>query len=374
MNEIKVSVVIPAYNAERHLRECLESLNRQSLREIEIVMVDDGSTDGSAAICREFVEKNPAFVLIQQENGGSAAARRRGMLAARGEYLGFVDSDDWCEPEMFEKMYSCATENDVDIVFCNCWRDDGETSFRCNKYIRDGYYSRRQIVDEILPRTLAGLDAKGRNHVIRWANYLRLYRRELIVKHNIYNDPRFRRCQDLQLTFEATLHAESYYYLGDEYLYHNRVVKGSQSRGYTKNQWNKLRILIEKLYQDVEEFSEVDLKAQMNLCVFFFATYSIANEGKKCAGLTEEDHDLKIKEILEDSLAQRCLTSIPFEKLSATNKKYYEAIRKKSVRLANEAIKYEKRYHQIQRIKSALLKNRIFGGIYRRLRRKGDAR
>ena len=280
-NDKKVSVIIPIYNAEKHLRECLKSLERQTLDGLEFIMVNDGSTDSSRSICEEFASRDNRFELINQDNHGLAAARRNGMLHATGEYIGFVDSDDWVETDMYEKMYATAVKHDVDIVFCNCWRDDGEKSIKNNKYIRCGFYDRKQIIDEILPRTLAGLDEKGRTHVIRWANWLRIFRHELIRKHQIYNDPRFRRCQDLQLTFEATLHANSYYYLGDDYLYHNRVVGNSLSRGYTKDFWKNLRPLIETLYKDVDEFDELNLKEQMDLCAFFFAVNACANEMKK---------------------------------------------------------------------------------------------
>lgn len=340
-NDKKVSVIIPIYNAEKHLRECLMSLESQTLEELEIIMVNDGSTDSSRSICEEFMGRDDRFVLINQENGGSASARRKGMLYAKGEYIGFVDSDDWSEANMFKKMYETAKEYDVDIIFCNCWRDYDGTSIKCNKYIRNGYYNREQIKEEILSRTLAGIDKKGRNHVIRWANYLRLYRRELIEKHQIYNDPRFRRCQDLQLTFEATLHAQSYYYLGDEYLYHNRVVKGSQSRGYTKELWYKLKILIEKLYADVEEFKELNLKEQMDLCAFFFAVYACANEMKKCEGISRKDHYNNLQAICNDEICSVFLQTIPVEKMNVVNKTYYEGLRQKNISLLIKANRME---------------------------------
>lgn len=369
MNICKVSVVIPVYNAEKYLHECLKSLQEQTLRDIEVIMVNDGSTDGTQAICESYSQQDARFVLINQENGGSAAARRTGMLRARGEYIGFLDSDDWAGPEMFEKLYAAASEKNCDIVFCNCFRENGEKQIKCAKQIRDGYYDRSQILSEILPRSLAGLDEKGRNHVIRWANYLRIYRRALIEKYNVYNDPRFRRCQDLQLTFEATLHAQSYYYLGDEYLYHNRVVEGSQSRGYTVNQWQKIRILIEKLYQDVDAFTELDLRAQMDLCTFFFAMYSCENEGREREGLTDEMRRAHLQEICEDPICQGCLDSIPYEKLSKTNQLYHRALKGKNINLiwkANQALECER--NNLDR-KARILKIPFVLPVYKAIRK-----
>ena len=368
--EIKVSIVIPIYNARKYLRPCLDSLYGQTLNEIEIIMVNDGSTDDSQEICQEYADMDKRFVLINQKNGGSAAARRAGMLAARGEYIGFVDSDDWTEPDMFEKMYTAANENKADIVFCNCWRDDEKKKIKCKKYIRSGYYNRKQIEKEILSRTLAGLDEKGRTHVIRWANYLRIYKRELIEKYQIYNDPRFRRCQDLQLTFEATLYAQSYVYLGDEYLYHNRVVRGSQSRGYTKDFWYKLRMLIEKLYEDVNKYGDESLKTQMDLCTFFFAIEAFWNENKECEGMSLKDHKANIKKICEDSICEECLKNIPYERLSRTNKMYYNGIKNKNVGMIISANRSGKKAEQRGKVIGKILSITWLKDIYLKLRKK----
>ena len=351
----KVSIVIPVYNAEAYIFQGLQSLQNQSLKDIEVIMVNDGSIDSSVNICRSFAEKDSRFVLISQENGGSAAARRAGMLAAHGEYIGFMDADDWCEADMFKKLYSAGNSKNVDIVFCNCYRDYPDYSLMCKKQIRDGFYDRKQIEDEILPRTLAGINNKGETNVIRWANYIRIYKRTLIEAHSIYNDPRFRRCQDLQLTFEATLYAQSYYYLGDEYLYHNRVVEKSQSRGYTKNQWQKLRILIQRLYEDVDQFTDIDLHEQMDLCAFFFAVYTCENEGRPCGNLSNEARWNNLMEICSDPLCDRFIKTIPVEKLSRVNKEYYKGLMEKNPRILLNANRLRENQAKTGAVKSKIL-------------------
>ena len=102
---VKISVIIPVYNTERHLRRCLDSVLAQTLREIEVICVDDGSTDSSPVILRHYAEKDRRIHLIRKENGGVVSAREAGLKAAVGEYTGFVDSDDWIEPWMYEKLY-----------------------------------------------------------------------------------------------------------------------------------------------------------------------------------------------------------------------------------------------------------------------------
>lgn len=115
----KVSVIIPVYNVENYLRKCLNSLVNQTLKDIEIIVVNDGTLDNSQEIIDEYVKKYPKKVVsVIQENGGQGAARNTGLLHAKGEYIGYVDSDDYVEENMYEELYKKAKEEDSDIVIC----------------------------------------------------------------------------------------------------------------------------------------------------------------------------------------------------------------------------------------------------------------
>ncbi|MBQ6273634.1 MAG: glycosyltransferase [Oscillospiraceae bacterium] len=113
---IKISVLVPVYNVARFLPRCLDSLAAQSLRDIEILLIDDGSTDDSAAICADYVARDGRFRLLRQENRGLSAVRNRHLEEARGEYLLFVDSDDWVAPDFCEAPWRCARAQDADLV------------------------------------------------------------------------------------------------------------------------------------------------------------------------------------------------------------------------------------------------------------------
>ena len=119
MKKPKISVIVPVYNTEKYLRKCLDSLVFQTLQDVEIVAVDDGSKDGSGAILDEYKEKYPGrFQVIHKENGGQASARNLALPLCQGEYIGFLDSDDFVKEEMFEKMYTAACVNQADYVAC----------------------------------------------------------------------------------------------------------------------------------------------------------------------------------------------------------------------------------------------------------------
>ena len=115
----KVSIIIPVYNGEQYLKECLDSIKNQTLREIEVIIVNDGSTDGSAAIIEKCVAQDSRFICVTQENKGLALARTRGFEIATSEYIGWVDNDDFIEPDMYETLYTQAIEHDSDLVICD---------------------------------------------------------------------------------------------------------------------------------------------------------------------------------------------------------------------------------------------------------------
>lgn len=128
----KVSVIIPVYNVEAYLRQCLDSVVNQTLREIEIVCVDDGSTDGSAAILEEYAAKVVRIKIIKQKNAGVNVARKEGLKLATGEWITFCDADDWLEQDAIAEMVNVAKQEDADCVCCGMLRDwrNGTSVFR----------------------------------------------------------------------------------------------------------------------------------------------------------------------------------------------------------------------------------------------------
>jgi len=124
---IKVSVIIPVYNAEKYLRQCLDSVQGQSLRDIEIICVDDGSTDSSPDMLRERAACDSRMRIVTQANGGPGKARNTGMNYANGQYVIFLDADDWFEPDFLEKMAERADETCADICICKAQRFDDAT-------------------------------------------------------------------------------------------------------------------------------------------------------------------------------------------------------------------------------------------------------
>ena len=367
-NNITVSIVVPVYNAKPYLVKCLDSVVNQTLDNVEIIIIDDGSTDGSSEICQEYAAKDSRIIYYKKENEGLAAARQDGMERASGEYVGFVDSDDWLELNMYERMYTVAKENDADVVFCNCYKDE---SSKNSYYLEPGVYDRKAIEEKILPRSLAEISAKGSNNVIRWCNWLRIYKLSLIRENNIAFGRGFRRSQDLQLTFETALYAQKYVSINDEYLYHNRDDNNgkSLSRGYTKNYWNLIRPLIDKLDEDVRNYKKQDLSDQMHLCAFFFAMAGIENELKPDCPNDKKTRIKLIEQIMNDPICEKFKGHIPTEKLNPLYRKYYELICKKK---AAKILSFTKSYKRKQAFRNKYISPLIHAltetAIYKKIR------
>lgn len=150
----KLSVIVPVYNTERYLRECIDSILAQTFTDFELILVDDGSTDGSGSICDEYADKDPRIQVIHQENVGATAARRKGVNQACGEYIAFVDSDDWISQNMYQDMMPKAETFGADMVLCDMVLEK-QTGYAVVQSSRlSGFFAeeqlKRQIYGELL--------------------------------------------------------------------------------------------------------------------------------------------------------------------------------------------------------------------------------
>ena len=128
---VKVSVIIPIYNVKEYLARCLDSVVNQTLKDIEIICINDGSKDGSEKIVRSYADKDSRIILINQENKGVSAARNAGINRATGKYIGFVDSDDWIELNFFEELYNAAEKYNADAACCSIFRPYDSGKNKC---------------------------------------------------------------------------------------------------------------------------------------------------------------------------------------------------------------------------------------------------
>lgn len=177
-----ISIIVPVYNVKDYLEKCLSSICLQTYKNLEIIVVDDGSTDGSEKICDSFAQKDTRIKVVHQINGGQSNARNKGLSIAAGEYIGFVDSDDWIAPDMYEFLYLLLKNNQADIAVCaHIVEMEAETNVRYSTgklTVFSGNEALRALID----------DKRVRNYV--WD---KLYKRQLFEgilfpKNQIYED------------------------------------------------------------------------------------------------------------------------------------------------------------------------------------------
>lgn len=363
----KVSVIVPVYNAEKYLRKCLDSIVGQTLTDIQIILVNDGSKDASGEICLEYAERYANVEYHAQENSGSAAARNAGLDHAYGEYVGFVDSDDWIEPHMYQQLYEIAKGNqNTDIVFCRVFENECHGA---NEYVfpREGFYTEEQIREEIIPYMFPAVMPAGNFRSIRWSNVIRLYRRDLIEQHHIRSCVGVSNCEDLGFLAECTLHAHTYYYL-PECLYHNSPNPTSQSRNYVVNMWPRTKKLIGDMHRFIDPRRDEALSKAFDVCIFYFCTMILRNEIRVGS---RKQRLAAVAAMLEDPECRRCLEAVSPEKLNREYARLYRAMASGSARKAVGCvgrIAYQKQV--IMPAVEKLLANEMIHRVYKKIRRR----
>lgn len=226
---MKVSVIIPVYNAEKYITSCIESLIGQTLHECEFIFINDGSRDDSQLIIERFKEMDDRVKLISQENQGVSAARNRGLEVAIGEYIGFVDADDYIEKDMFQILYSVGKEEDCDIV-----TSDFESEKEGSKFVTrypfqsDQTLGKGYINEKIIPYLL---QHDNLNSVCN-----KIYKRNLIQQNQIMFPNNVSLGEDGTFNMFSFSHASSTKYI--HYVgYHYREVLGSATRNMIKNDY-----------------------------------------------------------------------------------------------------------------------------------------
>jgi len=222
--KIKISIIIPVYNVEKYLERCIKSVLSQSLRDIEIFLIDDGSADKSWEIIQKFSKKDKRIVAIQQNNAGAAIARNRGLELAKGEYIGFVDSDDYVDRDYFEELYKTAVKRKADITRAYV-KSEIETSEDYQiDHSAEGYdnYYNVTLVNKALENKLN----------LTSSNWLAIYKRTMLEKNKIRFMPDIRTGQDNIFNLHVSYFANRVEFVESPTYYHMNRRDGSLMTGY----------------------------------------------------------------------------------------------------------------------------------------------
>lgn len=248
-----VSIIVPVYNVKEYLAECVESIRRQTLSEIEIILVDDGSTDGSAELCDKYANMDKRIQALHQANGGSTRARNTGLSASKGDYIGFIDSDDWIEPNMYEELLEYAEKADADIVASVKYVHHGAGEYRESLGVPEGVYEKDGSGERLVQNLIYSEDYQSKG--ISPNLYDKLFKRELLCKYQFAVDERIKYGEDDVCVYTCLLRAERVVMV-DRAYYHYRVREGSVCRTKDTNYFEKITWFYQQLREEFEEHPE----------------------------------------------------------------------------------------------------------------------
>lgn len=269
----KVSIVIPVYKVEPYLRRCVDSVLAQTLSDLEIILVDDGSPDNCPAICDEYALSHQNIQVIHKTNGGLASARNAGMELATGKYLFFLDSDDWLEADGLERLYQCAEQYQVDFVRYRAIRSgwpgmepDAPCMFEPVRELHGGYYNHSDIAKEVYPRLITTPQMTMGAIVGAWGS---LYNLEFLRSNGLsfYEEVKF--SEDLIFSARVVRAADSFYYIDEPGVYHYFFNPDSISKSFRSGRWDSCKELISLCTRDFSIDPIFDFSAQLYVLQWF---------------------------------------------------------------------------------------------------------
>lgn len=298
-----LSVIVPVYNTKEYLRECIDSILAQTYHNYELILVDDGSTDGSSEICDEYAEKSENVFVIHKENCGLLHTRKVGFAAAKGEYISYIDSDDFIAPDMYEYMMSKISEYNVDIAICNmAWYKFGDVT-PMTTYNKHGYYNKQRLEEEIYPYMLFSCDPQKSGLIPSLCN--KIIRKKVLDNVLAHADNSISYGEDALCSYPCVLDSDSIYIAEDKFFYFYRQISSSLTNSYDKKLLDKFNLLITLLDSAFSE-RHFDGKGQLDC---YAATGSLEcirkellfNSEKKICERIENVHEYVSRERIKEA-------------------------------------------------------------------------
>ncbi|TKC15497.1 glycosyltransferase [Robertmurraya kyonggiensis] len=288
MNDVKVSVIIPVYNNEKFLNKCLDSVLNQTLSDCEIITVNDGSIDGSLDILRNYENSHSDIVVIDQENGGYSNAVNRALSVATGNYIAFVDADDYIEPKMLETLYYEATFHDLDVVLCNWDRVDVKGNF-INHHDHVDFDNKIFTSSEIIREFFL-----NKKELVEAYSWNKLMKRSLFQDFQIeYPDISY---GDIPTIFKILTKIKKCKYINQTFYHY---VQHHTSFSFSKNEKN-VTSFIEAIHRVKDVLEEENLFGKYRKEYFIYTSGCFLTEFGACSEVLKESD--KLRETFEKNL------------------------------------------------------------------------
>lgn len=261
---IKVSVVIPVYNMEKYLARCMDSVLAQTLKELEIILVDDGGSDGSVSMCDDYAKKYENVKVCHKENGGLTSAWKAGSRLAEGNYIGYVDSDDFIEPDMFERLYKEAEGENADIACCglrHIYEEGDHEEWNEQMEFPEQVFTVETLKEHVFPVLINDGSFMGRH--LQPNRVTKIVKRELVIKNLSMCDDRVSIGEDFQFSLCMFLDAKKVVIVKDFYPYYYYMNNSSMTMKYDEKYMDKIKIMKENLCRISDSKAAYDLKPQI---------------------------------------------------------------------------------------------------------------
>lgn len=324
-----VSIIVPVYNAAPYLNQCVGSLTAQTLKEIEIILINDGSTDDSLSVCVELAATDDRIRLIDKPNGGVSEARNDGLRAATGDYVGFVDPDDWVNADMFERMLTTLSGAQADICMCNYVKEAKEGTVPV-LLKQSGVIEKEAILGDIVANVIAKPSFRSGETDIMGSVCRLLISRELLEKENIWFDKEVAFMEDLLVCVEAFLKCDRIAIDAGAY-YHYRVHENSTVMAYKPHFYQRQKQAFAKLQALlVREGKASALQTRLANRYIIIALLSLANEAHKANPLPFREKIRNIDKILADDELTVTLEKIEMDAVESRKKLELNLMKRKA--------------------------------------------
>lgn len=310
----RISVIVPVYNKEPYLRECVDSLLGQDYQNMEVILVDDASTDGSGSICDDYGRHDERVRVIHQENGGPTAACVAGMAAASGDYYMFVDSDDYVESGMLTGMAARLAGTSCEIVCCNHLLEKQKGTEPVYSGIAPGVYQG----EELRTRIMAGLIGREQK-VIPLSRCMKLCEKSVFAGNGKYYDYSIRFGDDSNMMYPAFLNSRRVVIMEDALYYHYRYVEGSIIHRYDGGIYESVRRLEASLKRAAAEKQAPDGEGAVDREYCYLLLYVMKNELRGPEG----QYRRRIREIFGDPQNRERLKNTPLSVSGKANALLY---------------------------------------------------
>ena len=313
----KISIIVPVYNVELYLERCVDSLIHQTLKEIQIVLVDDGSTDKSPLLCDEYAKKDSRVIVIHKKNEGQGIARNYGLSNAKGEYVCFLDSDDYYELNTCETLYHCLKETNADLCCFGYQIDDKEGNMVRRPVIKEKIYMNQEVQTDFILHYFG--DSPEDDNLRGFSSCMSTFRTSVIKEHNLeFPSEREVLSEDTIFSLEFCKRTKIVVTL-PQVFYHYCQNAQSFSQGYRKDKFEKTKVLYTILKKYAKEF-DVEEKTNIRLAMLIWVNMMacLKQETRRIPKVGRKEVLKNIKEMCNDEMTVKELpkllkTSLPLQ-------------------------------------------------------------